>query len=101
MKNNSPGSYWTFRTAWTIVHVVVVAAAVGALLTWALNSHTPVRIFESSKSNVLDAQQRVSNAIPWPWAVNDDGAGSSSRSSSGSAGESQGQSGQQHQVIGN
>lgn len=80
MKNNIPVIYWTFRYAWTFMHFVIVAAAAAALLTWALADNHAVRIWETSKTNVLDVQYRVSNVIPWPWAVDDNGGGSSDSS---------------------
>ncbi|WP_206063138.1 hypothetical protein [Nocardioides sp. HDW12B] len=73
MKNGIPLIYWTFRTAWTLMHFVIVAAAAAALLTWALADNRAVRIWDTSKTNVLDVQQRVSNVIPWPWAMDEGG----------------------------
>lgn len=78
MKNNVPVIYWTFRYVWTSMHFIIVAAATAALLTWALTDSHAVRIWETSKANVLDVQYRVSNVIPWPWAVDDGGSSGSS-----------------------
>src|SRR5687767_8768909 len=98
MKNNVPATYQTFRMAWTILHFVVVAAAVAAILRWALENDNAVRIFESSKTDVLEVQQEVSNVIPWPWGV---GGGGSSGSSSDSDDGSYSETGEQYQIIGN
>ena len=97
MTNNVPGTYRTFRTAWTILHFVVVAAVVAASLRWALENDNAVRIFESSKTDVLVVQQEVSNVIPWPWGVGGDDSGSSSDSDDGSYTETS----EQYQIIGN
>ena len=101
MKNNIPGTYRTFRGAWTILHFIVVAAAVAALVTWALENNNAVRIFQSSGTEVLEVQQRVSNVIPWPWGVDDDGGGSSSGSTSESDDGSYSETAAEYQVIGN
>ena len=75
MKNGIPAIYWTFRSAWTVMHFVLAAAAAAALVAWSLADSHAVRIWETSRTNVLYAQCRVSNAIPWPWAT-DEGGGS-------------------------
>jgi hypothetical protein len=67
MKDNIPLIYWTFRTAWTLLHFLIVAAATAFLLSWALTDNNAVHLFESAKYDVLELQQRVANAIPWPW----------------------------------
>jgi len=82
MKNNIPVIYWTFRYVWTFMHFVIVAAAATALFMWARADDHALRIWETSKTNVLDVQYRVSNVIPWPWAVDDNDSGGSSDSSS-------------------
>lgn len=76
MKNNIPVIYWTFRYVWTFMHFIIVAAAATALFIWARADDHALRIWETSKTNVLDVQYRVSNVIPWPWAVDDNGGGS-------------------------
>lgn len=80
MKNNIPVIYWTFRYVWTFMHFIIVAAAATALFIWARADDHALRIWETSKTNVLDVQYRVSNVIPWPWAVDDNGGGSSDSS---------------------
>lgn len=82
MKNNIPVIYWFFRTVWTLIHFIIVAMATAALLTWALTDNHALRIWETSKTNVLEVQQRVSNAIPWPWAIGDEKDGGSSEPNS-------------------
>ena len=109
MKDKVPLIYWTFRTAWTLVHFVVVAVAAAALLTWALADDHAVRAFAPARDNVLKVQERVSNVIPWPWATGGDG-GNNSQPTTPSQGDSQpttppqndpsSQSGDQFQVIG-
>jgi hypothetical protein len=100
MKNNIPVIYWTFRYVWTFMHFIIVAAAATALFIWARADDHALRIWETSKTNVLDVQYRVSNVIPWPWAVDDNDSGGSSDSSSYNDQES-GESGGEFQVIGN
>lgn len=76
MKDNVPQIFWTFRTAWTLLHVLIVVAATAVLLWWALADRHAVRIFDPAKDHVLNVQHRVSNAIPWPWKAgsqDDDG----------------------------
>lgn len=75
MKDDVPVIYWTFRLAWTVVHFVVVAVVAAFILTWALEDDRVVRAFEPAQEGLLQAQERVSNVIPWPWAA--DGGGGS------------------------
>ena len=88
MKNNIPVIYWTFRYVWTFMHFIIVAAAATALFIWARADDHALRIWETSKTNVLDVQYQVSNVIPWPWAVGDNGGGSSDSSNSDGGGSS-------------
>jgi hypothetical protein len=67
MKDNIPLNYWTFRTAWSLLHFVIVAAAMTMLLYWSFTDSNALRIFASAKHGVLELQQSVANAIPWPW----------------------------------
>jgi hypothetical protein len=99
MKTTIPGAYRSFRSAWTVLHFVVIAAAVAWLLRWALENDNAVRMFESSTADVLQVQQQVSNVIPWPWGV--DGGDDGSGSSSGPDGGSVPQFSEDYQVIGN
>jgi hypothetical protein len=99
MKSSIPLIYWTYRMAWTGLHFIIVAAMAAALLSWALADSHAVRIWETSKTNVLEAQKRVSNAIPWPWATDDNGDGSPGASPN-SDDDQYGQSRGQFQVIG-
>lgn len=108
MKDKVPLIYWTFRTAWTLLHFVVVAVAAAALLTWALADDHAVRAFEPARDNVLQLQERVSNVIPWPWAAGGDGGDGSqtttpsqddSQTTAPSQNDSNSQSGE-YQVIG-
>ncbi len=69
MKNNIPAIYWMFRNAWTVMHFLVVAAVATVMVSWALADSHAIRIWDTLKSNVLYAQCRASNAIPWPWAT--------------------------------
>lgn len=110
MKDSIPVIYWTFRTAWTLLHFVIVAVAAAALLNWALADDHAVRAFEPARDNVLKLQDRVSNVIPWPWAAGGDG-GDDSQTTTPSQGDSQttapsqndssSHSGDEYQVIGN
>lgn len=71
MKDDMPVIYWTFRTVWTLIHFALVAAAVAFLLTWAFTDNQAIRTSESAKISVLGLQHRVSNLIPWPWAMDE------------------------------
>ncbi|MFV0459462.1 MAG: hypothetical protein ACK5MT_11930 [Actinomycetales bacterium] len=82
MKNNIPVIYWTFRYVWTSMHFIIAAAAATALFMWAQADDHALRIWETSKTNVLDVQHRVSNVIPWPWAMDDNDSGGSSEAPS-------------------
>ncbi len=80
MKNNIPVIYWTFRTAWTLLHFIVVGVAMTALLTWAIADDRAIRAFEPAKDKVLDLQEQVSGIVPWPWTAGQSKGKTSSRS---------------------
>jgi len=67
MRDNLPLSFWIFRTSWTVLHFLIVAAAIALILWWALSNHHAANIFESAKYDILRLQREVANAIPWPW----------------------------------
>ncbi|CCQ45058.1 hypothetical protein ARTSIC4J27_991 [Pseudarthrobacter siccitolerans] len=69
MKDNVPLIYWTFRTAWTVLHFLLVAVATAVLIWWALSDNNAERIIESAIHDVLDLQQRVASAVRWPWGA--------------------------------
>lgn len=93
MKNGIPAIYLTFRMVWTFAHLLIVATAAAALLTWALTDSHAARTFEPGKDNVLELQQRVSNIIPWPWATDGDRRGDSNGRGDNSKSGSYGQQG--------
>lgn len=69
MKHNIPVVYWTFRSAWTVLHFLIVLTAAAVLLWWALKDGNGERVVETAKNDLLDLQHRVASAIPWPWGA--------------------------------
>jgi len=69
VKNNIPVVYWTFRSAWTVLHFLIVLTAAAVLFWWALKDGNGERLFETAKNDLLDLQHRVASAIPWPWGA--------------------------------
>jgi HAMP domain-containing protein len=67
MKDNIPPIYWTFRTAWTVLHVLIVVIAVLLLVRWGMTDGNAERLLDTAKNDLLDMQQRVARAVPWPW----------------------------------
>jgi hypothetical protein len=68
MKDGIPIIYWTFRSAWTALHFLVVLVTAIVLLWWAVKGGNADRLFETARSDLLDVQRRVASAIPWPWS---------------------------------
>lgn len=68
MRGNVPAIYWTFRTAWTVLHFVLVLAATALLLSWALRNGNGEHLFHSATDRVQEFHDKVANSIPWPWS---------------------------------
>jgi hypothetical protein len=69
VKDGIPLIYWTFRTAWTVLHFLVVLTAVAVLLGWAIKNGNGERVLGGATRDLLDVQRTVARAIPWPWAA--------------------------------
>ena len=67
MKDDIPVVYWTFRTAWTVVHLLVILLLTLLLFAWAFTDNNAERLIESSTDALLDLQRRVASAVPYPW----------------------------------
>lgn len=67
MKTGIPQVYKTFRSVWTVLHVLIVAGAAALLLSWSVADNNAGRIFESGKDNLMSLQSRVASAVRWPW----------------------------------
>ncbi|MBL7489626.1 hypothetical protein I6A60_05480 [Frankia sp. AgB1.9] len=67
MKDGIPLVYWTFRTAWTALHFLVVLTAAILLLWLYLRGGDGNRALGSALHDLLDVQRAVARAIPWPW----------------------------------
>ncbi|MFT4188841.1 MAG: hypothetical protein QM621_09705 [Aeromicrobium sp.] len=67
MKDGIPLIYWTFRTCWSVVHLVLVALAVIALLVWSFTDNNAQRLLDSALYDLMEMQSAVASFIPWPW----------------------------------
>ena len=67
MKDDIPLVYWTFRTAWTVVHLLVILVLALLLFSWAFTDNNAERLIGSSTDALLDLQRRVASAVPYPW----------------------------------
>lgn len=68
MRGNIPAIYWTFRSAWTVLHFVLVFAATALLVSWALTNGNGERLFRSATDHVQEFHHAVANSVPWPWS---------------------------------
>lgn len=69
MRDGIPLIYWTFRAAWTVLHVALVLTAAAALLVWSVRDGNAERVLGGALHDLLDVQRAVARAIPWPWSA--------------------------------
>ncbi|EIV94660.1 hypothetical protein [Frankia sp. QA3] len=69
MKDGIPLIYWTFRSAWTVLHFLVVLAAATVLLWWGIKDGNGERLLGAALHHLLEVQRTVARAIPWPWSA--------------------------------
>ncbi|MBX6388708.1 MAG: hypothetical protein IRZ08_06875 [Frankia sp.] len=67
MKDGVPVVYWMFRSAWTVLHLLLVLSAGVLVLWWGIDDGNARRLLGPVMSGLLDVQSAVAGAIPWPW----------------------------------
>lgn len=68
MKGMIPRGYVAFRTAWTVLHVLIVAVGAYFLVRWGITDDNAVRLYRDSMDSLFGLQRAVSQFIPFPWS---------------------------------
>lgn len=67
MRDGIPLAYRTFRNSWTVLHLLLVLAGVGALVWWWREGNL-VLLLTAFADTLLTIQNNVGGLIPWPWS---------------------------------
>lgn len=67
MKNGLPAIYWTFRYAWSVAHIVLVAIIALSFLGWAFTDNQGADAFNAAYYWLDDLRYTMSRLIPFPW----------------------------------
>lgn len=67
MRNGIPLAYSAFRVTWTVVHLCLVALALGAMTVWWFHEGQGMALANAVWASLTAAQQTVANLIPFPW----------------------------------
>jgi hypothetical protein len=73
VKDGIPPVYWTFRSAWSILHFLIVIVFSVVVVGWVIREDTAERMFLGTRDYLLVTQDRVASSVPWPWGVDGDG----------------------------
>jgi hypothetical protein len=67
MRNGIPGAYWLYRVLWSLLHVVLAAAALVAVVAWWIQDSNGVHMLAGFWNGLSAVQSAIANAIPFPW----------------------------------
>lgn len=68
MKDGIPAIYWTFRYAWSVAHLVMVALLGITLAAWLLEGNRGVEMFNYGYYWVQDLSYQLASLVPFPWS---------------------------------
>ncbi len=67
MKDGIPGIYWSFRYAWSVVHLTMVAILILVLAVWLLTDGRGAELFNSGYWWVQNLSHDLATLVPFPW----------------------------------
>jgi hypothetical protein len=67
MRDGMPLSYLIFRTAWSVIHLVLLAACFALLYWWAISDGHGAAAFSAWSVWSESVFQTVFHLIPFPW----------------------------------
>lgn len=67
MKNGIPNVYWSFRSAWSATHLVMLAVLTVWLAGWLLQDSHGEQMFNEGSAWVEDLSNQLASWVPFPW----------------------------------
>lgn len=67
MRNGIPTIYWTFRYAWSAVHIVLLIILAWLLASYLLEDARGQQLFDQWYAWAQNIRAQLSSLIPFPW----------------------------------
>ena len=67
MRNGIPIAYYLFRTAWSVMHLVMLAALLVAVILWSVHDGQGVRFLSDWWRMSVGISATIFHAMPFPW----------------------------------
>lgn len=67
MRNGLPSVYWSFRYAWSAVHLAMVGLLVLTVAVWLLKDGNGIELFYTGYYEVQYLSDSLASLVPFPW----------------------------------
>jgi hypothetical protein len=67
MRNGIPIAYYLFRTAWSVMHLVLLAALLVAVVMWFVHDGQGVRFISAWWRISISISAAIFHVLPFPW----------------------------------
>jgi hypothetical protein len=67
MRNGIPIAYHLFRTVWGVMHLLMVAALLAAVIVWSVHDGQGVRFISAWWRMSISISATIFHALPFPW----------------------------------
>lgn len=68
MKNGLPGIYWSFRYAWSAMHVVLVLLLTSVLTMYLVRDGRGADLYDEAFFRLTDVSNQLASLVPFPWS---------------------------------
>jgi hypothetical protein len=69
MRNGIPIAYYVFRTVWSVMHLVMLAALLVAMILWSVHDDQGARFISAWWRMSLSISATIFHALPFPWEL--------------------------------
>jgi hypothetical protein len=69
MRNGIPNAYYLFRTAWSVMHLVLLVALLVAVILWSVHDGQGARFLSAWWRTSLSISATIFHALPFPWEL--------------------------------
>ena len=69
MRNGIPTAYYLFRTAWSVIHLVMLAALLVAVILWSVHDGQGARFIAAWWRMSISISATIFHALPFPWEL--------------------------------
>lgn len=67
MRNGIPIAYYVFRTVWSVMHLVMLAALLVAVILWSVHDDQGLRFISAWWRMSISVSATIFHALPFPW----------------------------------